>query len=109
MDEMTTEALIQIVKSLGVPGAWLLVLGLMARRLIVFVTGVFHDWVVPHVEKCLDAYQKRQETMAECQKQLTESTIEIQRENRDKLDKLGELLPHLCLAKCPHQTPPPKT
>lgn len=104
MEQTAIEAIVQILKSLGVPGAWLLVIGFTARKFTLWFMDIFQTWVVPQAESCIKAYHDRQEAMAECQKKLTESTILIQQENRDKLQAIEDLLPTLCSAKCPIQS-----
>ena len=83
----------QFIKGLGVPGAWLAVAAYTVRKIVI--------WAMPHVEAMIAAYLSRQSTMEECSRKLTESTIEIQRQNQESLRAIQEKLPALCQAsKC---------
>lgn len=81
--------IVQALQSYGFSGAWLVVALYFARRLI--------TWGTPHAEKVITAHIARQATMEECQVRLTESTIEIQKENQKALAEIKSTLPKLCL------------
>lgn len=89
------ESLVPFIKSLGVPGAWLLVAAWTIRKIVL--------WITPHLEKLIGAHISRQKTMEECQVKLTESTIEIQKENQQAIKRIEEKLPALCQAR--HRQP----
>lgn len=63
---------ISTLRQLGVPG--MLVAGVLytIRRLVL--------WALPWAEQIIKAHIKRQQTMEECQQQLTDKTIAIQTE-----------------------------
>lgn len=78
-------------KEFGFPGGLLILIGYTLRKIVL--------WAYPHAERMIAAYIKRQETMEECQKKLTDSTIEIQREALGYIKEIRKDMPLMCLAK----------
>jgi hypothetical protein len=83
------------IKSLGLPGALLLIVAYTAKKTV--------TWAMPRVEKLIEAWIARQATMAECQQKLTESTIDIQKEsltihkkNSEVLGLIQKDMPRMC-------------
>lgn len=79
-----------LMQSFGIPGAWLAVIAYTLRKLI-------------------NAHVARQQSMATCQEKLTDSTIEIQRTNLEKLTAIEQALPNFCHAKPPVKPTPPES
>jgi hypothetical protein len=88
MEQELTDAVFSLLKSLGLPGGVIAVVAYAIRKIV--------HWAIPHAESCIQAYLKRQETMEECQRNLTESTIDIQRKNQVLLQTLHDKLPGIC-------------
>ncbi|WP_397382967.1 hypothetical protein [Prosthecobacter sp.] len=86
----TGDALMPLLQTLGIPGAWLAVIAYTLRKIVL--------WGTPHAERMIEAYIARQASMAECQVKLTESTIAIQQENQKTLNEIKSNLPRLCQA-----------
>ena len=94
-DTETINNLVAVFKGLGVPGGCLLVLAWTLRKVVL--------WAMPHVERMTAAYVSRQKAMEDCQKSLTDGTLEIQRQTLAAVLELKNILPMVCEAKCPKQ------
>ncbi len=90
-----------LMQSFGIPGAWLAVVAYTLRKVILMAA--------PHAEAIVKAYIARQESMAACQIKLTDSTIEIQQKNLDKLTAIEKAIPNFCHAKLPVKPTPPES
>lgn len=85
------DVLLPLLQSFGIPGAWLAVIAYTTRKIVL--------WGQPHVANIIAAHIARQETMAECQKKLTEETIQIQRKNHEALLRIEGNMPLVCQGK----------
>ena len=83
-----TDVILPLLKTLGVPGAWLIVIAYTLRKIVL--------WAMPHIADIIKAHVDRQATMAECQTRLTDSTIKIQGENHRILKDIYSKLPQMC-------------
>lgn len=92
-----------LMQSFGIPGAWLAVISLTLRKLIL--------WGLPQAQVIVNTHVARQQTMAACQEKLTESTIAIQEQALAKLIAIERALPGFCHAKPPVKPPstPPES
>lgn len=90
-----------LMQSFGIPGAWLAVIAYNLRKLIL--------WGLPQAQVIVNAHVARQQTMAACQEKLTDSTIEIQQKNLDKLTAIEKAIPGFCHAKPPGKSTPPES
>lgn len=90
-----------LMQSFGIPGAWLAVIAYNLRKLIL--------WGLPQAQVIVNAHVARQESMAACQLKLTDSTIEIQQKNLDKLTAIEKAIPGFCHAKPPGKSTPPES
>ena len=79
---------VPLFQSLGIPGAIMLILAYSCKKFI--------QWAIPHLEKVIASWVSRQLTMEECQRKLTESTIEIQQKNSTLLASVEASLPRVC-------------
>jgi len=92
-EPLTPDAIKYVVESisgLGIPTAWIVVIAYTVRRVF--------KWAMPHIEDIIKAYISRQNSMEECQKKLTEGTLDIQNKNREMLKVLIERPPLQCPA-----------
>ena len=97
-----TDVILPLLKTLGVPGAWLIVIAYTLRKIVL--------WAMPHIAAIIKAHVDRQATMAECQTRLTDSTIKIQGENHRILKDIYSRLPRMCQMHrqlSESSTPPP--
>jgi hypothetical protein len=81
---------VESISGLGIPTAWLLVIGYTVRRLF--------KWAMPNIENIIQAYISRQNSMEECLKKLTEGTLAIQSKNGEMLKVLIDRPPLSCPA-----------
>ena len=90
------EALGPLLQSVGIPGAVVGVIAWTLRKLCLWGRSFWRSTAWPYIEKVIQAYLKRQETMEACQKQLTEKTIEIQQQVLTTVLRMEEKFPGLC-------------
>ena len=83
-----TDVILPLLKTLGVPGAWLVVIAYTLRKIAL--------WSMPHIVDLIKAHVARQENAAACQTRLTDSTIKIQGENHRILKDIYSKLPQMC-------------
>ncbi len=80
--------LMPLFQSFGIPGIILGIVAYTCRKLVI--------WGTPHAEKIIEAWITRQYATVECQKKLTDSTIEIQRSNQTTLEAIQRDMPRVC-------------
>lgn len=88
--------LVPVFQSFGVPSAIAIILGWTLRKLCLWGHKFWFEHAWPAIDAIIQAYLKRQATMEECQKQLTESTIEIQNRVLTAVLRMEEKFPGLC-------------
>lgn len=81
-----------MIRVLGAPGAFVVVVAYTLRKIV--------TWAMPHAEAMAKAWMSRQQTMEQCQKDLTEQTIAIQKQALEQLDQVRESLAGVCKANC---------
>ena len=70
----------QWISQLGFPTAILLGIIIAGWR--------FVKWLLPRIERLIDAHVKRQEEVTSAMKNLADETVKIQKANSDNLEKL---------------------